>query len=76
MFYFVGYTSNSAQQLLASLKDVEEDEFATVLGSPSFKINFRTLGNVAYFMCSLNSDTALLRSVEDRIWDALNKAKK
>ena len=69
-----GYTSHSAQRLLASLKEVASDEGATVLGSPAYSINFRTLGNVAYFMCSLNSDEALLRSVEDRIWTALSKA--
>ena len=69
-----GYQSHSAQRLLESLKEVVKDETATVLGSPSYGINYRTLGNVAYFMCSLNSDRTLIRSVEDRIWTALHIA--
>ena len=66
----IGYTSHSAERYLQSLRDLQKDETATVLGSPEYSINFRTLGDVAYFMCSLNSDNSLLRSVEDRIWSA------
>ncbi|KAF7789731.1 hypothetical protein EIP86_000677 [Pleurotus ostreatoroseus] len=72
-----GYKSNSAVRLLASLKEVHADTAetgASVLGSPAYGINFRTLGNVAYFMSSLNTDPALLRSVEDRIWSTLHTA--
>ena len=74
---FTGYKSNSAVRLLASLKEVHADTAetgASVLGSPAYGINFRTLGNVAYFMSSLNTDPALLRSVEDRIWSTLHTA--
>ena len=72
MIYFAtGYKSHSAEKLLEPLRDLRKDESATVLGSPEYSINYRTLGNVAYFMCSLNSDKTLLRSVEDRIWKAL-----
>ena len=37
----------------------------------SFSINYRTLGNVAYFMLSLNTPPEVTRTVEERIWTAL-----
>lgn len=41
-------------------------------GGAPFSVHFRTLGNVAYFMTSLNTPAATVRSVEDRIWAVLD----
>jgi dethiobiotin synthetase/adenosylmethionine--8-amino-7-oxononanoate aminotransferase len=35
-------------------------------------VHYRTLGNVAYFMTSLNTPADTVREVEDRIWVALS----
>ena len=63
-----GYQSHSAQKLLESLRVAAKDDDA------SFGINYRTLGNVAYFMLSLNTPAATVRHIEDRIWRALQPA--
>jgi dethiobiotin synthetase/adenosylmethionine--8-amino-7-oxononanoate aminotransferase len=44
-------------------------------GASPFSIHYRTLGDVAYFMTSLNTSPSVIRSVEDRIWQALGKCK-
>lgn len=59
------------------LKSIRESlpgdkSLSTALGGAPFKIHFRMLGNVAYFMTSLNTSPETIRSVEDRIWNALN----
>ena len=41
------------------------------LGGAPFGIHFRTLGDVAYFITSLNTTSAVIRSIEDKIWKAL-----
>ncbi|KAJ7667394.1 PLP-dependent transferase [Mycena rosella] len=46
----------------------EASEFA------QFSVHFRTLGNVAYFMTSLNTAPEIIRSLEDKIWKALTKS--
>ena len=72
----LGYASHSAQALLQSIKGSVLDEQSVSLapGGAPFGINYRTLGNVAYFMTSLNTPSATIRSVEDRIWNALDKS--
>ncbi|KAF8623721.1 hypothetical protein AX17_007418 [Amanita inopinata Kibby_2008] len=68
-----GYTSHSAENLLAPLREIaSNDAVSSALGGLPFSIHFRTLGNVAYFMTSLNTAPSVIRSVEDRIWKALN----
>ncbi|KAH9178390.1 PLP-dependent transferase [Lactarius sanguifluus] len=55
------YQSHSAQALLKTL------------GGGPFSIHFRTLGDVAYFMTSLNTPSTTIRAVEDRIWAVLGR---
>ncbi|KAJ6541994.1 PLP-dependent transferase [Mycena vulgaris] len=61
-----GYVSQSAQTLLQSLKINDTDS--------SFSVHFRTLGNVAYFMTSLNTAPETIRALEDKIWKALKQS--
>nr|GAT50044.1 PLP-dependent transferase [Mycena chlorophos] len=63
-----GYVSHSAQTLLQGLKDANlgsEDVY------PPFSVHYRTLGNVAYFMTSLNTAPETIRALEGKIWTAL-----
>jgi len=55
----LGYGSSSAETALAFLK-------AASISAP-FGVHFRTLGNVAYFMCSLTTCSATLRGLENSI---------
>jgi bifunctional dethiobiotin synthetase / adenosylmethionine---8-amino-7-oxononanoate aminotransferase len=41
---------------------------STAPGGPQYNVHYRTLGNVAYFMLSLNTPLATVRELEDRIW--------
>jgi len=68
-----GYGSHSAQMLLQSIKGSVPNHHlvSSAPGGAPFGINYRTLGNVAYFMTSLNTTSAIIRSVEDRIWSTL-----
>lgn len=69
----VGYQSNSAQNLLQRIRTVvDTGELTDIPGGAPFGVNFRTLGNVAYFMLSLNTPEALIRTLEHRIWDVLS----
>ncbi|KAJ7187133.1 PLP-dependent transferase [Mycena filopes] len=65
-----GYTSQSAQTMLQSLRIHDAES----LGS-DFSVHYRTLGNVAYFMTSLNTAPETIRTVEDKIWKALEKGR-
>ncbi|KAJ7044967.1 PLP-dependent transferase [Mycena alexandri] len=67
-----GYISQSAQTLLQSIRihDHDTESFASG-GVPQFSVHFRTLGNVAYFMTSLNTAPETIRTAEDKIWKAL-----
>ncbi|KAJ7207879.1 PLP-dependent transferase [Mycena pura] len=67
-----GYVSQSAQTLLESLKDSGTGSGSSAALS-LFSVHFRTLGNVAYFMTSLNTAPETIRAVEDKIWMALQK---
>ncbi|PPQ89332.1 hypothetical protein CVT25_003169 [Psilocybe cyanescens] len=68
-----GYTSHSAQTLLQSLNlaSQEDGSLSTAPGGAAFGMHFRTLGDVAYFMTSLNTSSAVIRSIEDKIWKTL-----
>ncbi|KAI0048950.1 PLP-dependent transferase [Auriscalpium vulgare] len=70
-----GYQSHSAQTLLKSLNtSIASEEGTAAPGGAPFSIHFRTLGNLAYFMTSLNTPAATVRAVEDRIWAVLDRA--
>ncbi|KDR78927.1 hypothetical protein GALMADRAFT_244587 [Galerina marginata CBS 339.88] len=68
-----GYTSHSAQELFRSLNLTSQDdgEMSTAPGGAPFGMHFRTLGDVAYFMTSLNTSSTVIRSIEDKIWKTL-----
>ncbi|THH16664.1 hypothetical protein EW146_g4006 [Bondarzewia mesenterica] len=71
-----GYQSHSAQMIFKSLNLAVHGEAggSSAPGGAPFSIHFRTLGNVAYFMTSLNTSSETTRSVEDAIWSVLKKA--
>lgn len=70
--FLVGYTSFFAQNLLQPLKTASpEGGLSAAPGGAPYGINYRTLGNVAYFMTSLNTTSAVIRSVEDKIWKTI-----
>lgn len=71
-----GYQSLSAQKLLEPIKnaDAEGNELSAAPGGAPFGIHFRTLGNVAYFMLSLNTPRSVVHSMQDRIWKTLARA--
>ncbi|KAF8198211.1 PLP-dependent transferase [Mycena galopus ATCC 62051] len=64
-----GYVSQSAQTLLQSIK--ESDYGSSPAEVSQFSVHFRTLGNVAYFMTSLNTAPETIRMLENKIWKAL-----
>ena len=64
-----GYRSFSAQSILAGLA-VPHGE--SVDGVEPFGINYRTLGDVGYFMASLNTPSEVLRATERRILDVVS----
>ncbi|KAF9000638.1 pyridoxal phosphate-dependent transferase [Cyathus striatus] len=67
-----GYTSSSAQMLFEPLsKWLESPNLSVAPGGASFNIHYRTLGDVAYFMTSLNTSPEVVRAVEDRIWSTI-----
>ncbi|KAH8991362.1 PLP-dependent transferase [Lactarius hatsudake] len=71
-----GYQSHSAQALLKTLGDAASKSGRDVTSAPGggpFSIHFRTLGDVAYFMTSLNTPSTTIRAVEDRIWAVLGR---
>ncbi|KAH9943714.1 onanonoxo-7-onima-8-eninoihtemlysoneda [Amylocystis lapponica] len=69
-----GYESHSAQKLLKSIRfAANSEDISCAPGGAPFGINYRTLGNVAYFMLSLNTPAATVRSIEDRLWHVLQQ---
>ncbi|KZT06024.1 onanonoxo-7-onima-8-eninoihtemlysoneda [Laetiporus sulphureus 93-53] len=69
-----GYRSNSAQKLLESMRlGMASEQTSAAPGGAPFGINYRTLGNVAYFMLSLNTSEAVIHAVQDRILQTLQK---
>ncbi|TFK20724.1 onanonoxo-7-onima-8-eninoihtemlysoneda [Coprinopsis marcescibilis] len=69
-----GYTSFFAQNLLKPLKEVTGNagELSLAPGGANYGINYRTLGNVGYFMTSLNTKSSIIRSIEDKIWKTIS----
>lgn len=59
-----GYTSDAALNLLQSIRSAPD--------SQSFDIHYRTLGDVAYFMTSLNTGKENVQVLQERIINALN----
>ncbi|KAH8825137.1 PLP-dependent transferase [Flagelloscypha sp. PMI_526] len=41
-------------------------------GGMPFSVHYRTLGDVAYFVTSLNTRSEVIRELEEKIWNALN----
>jgi dethiobiotin synthetase/adenosylmethionine--8-amino-7-oxononanoate aminotransferase len=74
--HVAGYQSMAAQDLLRGLKKATmgDDMFSAAPGGSPYGIHFRTLGNVAYFMLSLNTPAETIRSIEDRIWSVVSAA--
>ncbi|KAI0636199.1 onanonoxo-7-onima-8-eninoihtemlysoneda [Trametes polyzona] len=67
-----GYQSHSARALLESIKTaVDSEALSPAPGGSPFGIHYRTLGNVAYFMLSLNTPQDVVRAVEERVWTVL-----
>ncbi|KII89646.1 hypothetical protein PLICRDRAFT_39766 [Plicaturopsis crispa FD-325 SS-3] len=71
-----GYSSKTAQAVLQSIKTTVDGDsvVSSAPGGAPFGIHFRTLGNVAYFMTSLNTPAVTIRSIEDKIWAALRRS--
>ncbi|KAG1835185.1 pyridoxal phosphate-dependent transferase [Suillus variegatus] len=64
-----GYASHSAQTLLQSLRlPLDDGSTSAAPGGAPFGVHYRTLGNVAYFMSSLNTPRATTEALEDRLW--------
>ena len=74
----IGYQSHSARAIFESLRLATQEDDSALSSAPGgspFGMHYRTLGNVAYFMLSLNTPPEVIRTVEGRIWTALeNKA--
>ncbi|KAG9018299.1 hypothetical protein FRB93_000002 [Tulasnella sp. JGI-2019a] len=71
-----GYQSTLAQRILKGL-NASEVEATPPLNSKatfSFNIHHRTLGDVAYFMTSLNTPEITIRALESRIMSVLQQA--
>ncbi|KAF6754470.1 onanonoxo-7-onima-8-eninoihtemlysoneda [Ephemerocybe angulata] len=67
-----GYTSSFAQNALRSLKEPSpESGMSAAPGGAPYGVHYRTLGNVAYFMTSLNTKASVIRSIEDKIWSTI-----
>ncbi|ESK92356.1 onanonoxo-7-onima-8-eninoihtemlysoneda [Moniliophthora roreri MCA 2997] len=68
-----GYASHSAEAVFKDLAvaDTPDGSLSVSPGGAPFGVHFRTLGNVAYFITSLNSAPSTLRSLEDKIWRTL-----
>ena len=65
-----GYQSHSAQALLKALGNAvggNGRDGPSGPGGAPYSIHFRTLGDVAYFMTSLNTPPSTIRAVEERI---------
>ncbi|KAJ4463327.1 pyridoxal phosphate-dependent transferase [Lentinula edodes] len=74
------YTSTSAETVFSPLSQMlpPASHYTTpskfvpgTLSAPVYSIHFRTLGNVAYFMTSLNTSLDVVREVQEQIWQIL-----
>ncbi|EPS92604.1 hypothetical protein FOMPIDRAFT_1056710, partial [Fomitopsis schrenkii] len=67
-----GYGSHSAQELLQPLRLPRSEPLSPAApGGASFGLHYRTLGDVAYFMLSLNTPAVVVETVQARIVEAL-----
>ncbi|KAF9453477.1 PLP-dependent transferase [Macrolepiota fuliginosa MF-IS2] len=68
-----GYVSMSAQAMFEPLKRLipSANELSAAPSGAPYTTHYRTLGDVAYFMTSLNTQPAVVRSIEDKIWGVL-----
>ena len=71
-----GYTSMSAQATFTPLREciTNADNTPSAPTGAPFTTHYRTLGEVAYFITSLNTHPSIVRSLEDKIWHILNGA--
>lgn len=72
---YIGYASHTAQSLLRCIDGPVSDDGAlsSAPGGAPFGIHYRTLGNVAYFMTSLNTPQRTVEEVENRLWKTLSE---
>jgi len=63
-----GYRSTAAQEILGPIRDADP---GSTDPSP-FGIHFRTLGDLGYFITSLNTERQIVAKVEKRILDVLS----
>ena len=63
-----GYRSTAAQDMLDSIRDTDYGP----TGACSFGIHFRTLGDLGYFITSLNTERQIIANVEKRILEVLS----
>jgi dethiobiotin synthetase/adenosylmethionine--8-amino-7-oxononanoate aminotransferase len=63
-----GYRSTAAQEILNPIRDTDPDS----TNPCSFGIHFRTLGDLGYFITSLNTDRRVITKVEKRILEVLS----
>lgn len=63
----------SAQAMFEPLKTStpNANELSAAPGGAPFTTHYRTLGDIAYFITSLNTRSSVVRSVEDKIWRIL-----
>jgi dethiobiotin synthetase/adenosylmethionine--8-amino-7-oxononanoate aminotransferase len=66
----------SAQATFAPLRGYisEANDLSAAPGGAPFTTHYRTLGDVAYFMTSLNTQAPVVRAMEDRIWGILSRS--
>ncbi|KAH9930141.1 onanonoxo-7-onima-8-eninoihtemlysoneda [Fomitopsis serialis] len=70
-----GYGSHSAQKLLQSLRlPTNKDAPSSAPGGAPFGTHYRTLGDVAYFILSLNTAPAVVDTMQSRILAALQSS--
>ncbi|TFK98672.1 PLP-dependent transferase [Pterulicium gracile] len=74
-----GYLSNLAESTFLPLREATTtnpgDLGSVAPGRAPYSVHFRTLGNVAYFMTSLNTEAEVIRDLEDRIWGVLTSSR-
>ena len=62
-----GYRSTAAQKILDPLRTTDSSS-----NGPSFGVHFRTLGDIGYFITSLNTERNVIAGVEERILKVLS----
>lgn len=71
---FLGYTSTSAERIFEPLLHLQDSSLSAAdLEAYTYSIHFRTLGNVAYFITSLNTKLDRVREMEGRILGVLGR---